>query len=41
MIEILWGIILMPFAACAVVFTGALGVVLIKEAYKAIFNRKK
>ncbi len=40
MIEILIGIILLPFAAIAVVFTGALGVGLVKTAYKKLFKIK-
>ena len=38
MLEILLGIILMPFAALAVVFTGAFGVGVIKGVYKYILK---
>ena len=41
MLEILLGIILLPFAAIAAVFTGALGVGLAVGLYKAIFNKKR
>lgn len=34
MIQILLGIILLPFAATAIVFTGALGVGVIKAIFK-------
>lgn len=40
MLETLFGIILMPFAVIAVVFTGALGVGLVVGTYNAIFKRK-
>lgn len=40
MIETLIGIILMPFAVIAVVFTGALGVGIVKATYDAIFKQK-
>jgi hypothetical protein len=38
MIQVLLGIILLPFAAIAVVFTGALGVGLIKGIYQALLK---
>ena len=41
MLQILLGIILMPFAAVAVVFTGAFGVATVKATYEAIFKKKK
>ena len=41
MIQTLIAIILMPFAAMAVVFTGALGVAIVKTTFDAIFKRKK
>lgn len=39
MIQILLGIILLPFATIAVVFTGALGVAIVKATYDAIFKK--
>lgn len=41
MIQTLIGIILLPFAATAIVFTGALGVGVVKATYDAIFKRKE
>ena len=41
MIQTLIAIILMPFAAMAVVFTGALGVAIVKATFDAIFKRKE
>lgn len=41
MIQTLIAIILMPFAAIAVVFTGALGITIVKATYDAIFTKKK
>ena len=38
MLEILLSVILLPFAAIAVIFTGALGVGLAKAAYKKILK---
>ena len=41
MIQTLIVIILMPFAVIAIVFTGALGVAIVKATFDAIFKRKK
>ena len=41
MIQTLIVIILMPFAVMAIVFTGALGVAIVKATFDAIFKRKK
>ena len=41
MIQTLIVIILMPFAVMAIVFTGALGVAIVKPTFDAIFKRKK
>lgn len=39
MIQTLIGIILMPFAALSVVFTGAIGVGLVKGIYETLFKK--
>ena len=40
MFQILFGAILLPFAALGVVFTGALGVAIMKAGYDTIFKPK-
>ena len=38
MLQMILSIILMPFAVLAVIFTGALGVGVVKAVYKKIFK---